>query len=1163
MQPCFELESLGEVELRGIERPLRAARVTGRARAGRRCAPSCRSSAARPSSRCSTTPARRSPTAAARSSRSRGESGIGKSRLVHRGAPALRRPHPLPRGPRRLVCRELPVLARARPAARLARHRRRRSRGARAARAEGRARRRSGTTRIGLPVPRPPARAAARGARRPRRCASSAARPCSSRPFAAVRARRASRSPRRSRSASSSTTCSGPTRSRSSSSRTCSTLTEEVQLGILLIYRAERDQPSWRLGERARAALPAPLPRDRAAAAARRTRAASWPRRLAESALPGVARRPARRARRRQPVLPRGGAAGSDRARRAAPPRRRAGSSRDGAGRRADARAGRAAGAARPAPPRTREVVSVAARDRPRLRAAAARAPAAARAGGAGAVGADAARPRSSRSAGGRRPSTASATASCRRSPTAACSSPRGASLHRPHRRGARVARTATPSEAVYGPLARHFAEADEPERAARYLLAAGDAARAVYADHEAIEHYRRARSVPAPARRPRARARDAVQDRARAPPGVRLRARRGRPTTRPSTARREERSERAPAPAERSTLALVAARLLRARRHATRASPAIVIEQLFRGLLRVDHDLNVVPELAAEHERLGRRPDRTCSCCARTRCWSDGAPAHRRRLRLRLAQAARGGPRHGVPARRHRLGRGARRLDARGAPARAAQLLPVRARVALGLSRGRAPRRRGSVRPGASRSHSSATGRSCLVEVDAERRAPAREPALARPRGNVGEVRIAFRDRRRAAARRADRGPLRPPARSRRGPRRRPRHDRGDARRRSRRRSSASTRNGRRSTDERVRRALAHATRPRRAPATRPASTARPAAAAPSRRSCPATATDAGPRTTPSAPRALLAEAGYPGRRGPRRDPVPHDARRVAGETLVEQLAAVGVRARSSSGRSSTSASHWRRHAVVSSAGTPTIPIRTASTSACSSWTLPLYRDDETDAVLAQARVVARPRRAAAALARVRARLDRQPRRARAARLRAPPVPAPSAGARLRARPALGAAARRDRGRRARRELRGRGGRHGCSGIGHIHHLGNRRHGAAERLLERPRHGQHVRVGAAAAEDLHGERQAVGVATAGDAQRRQAQRVREGAERQLAAGPKRLAVGRDEALGRDRSRDGDDGRERDRVVAPASGRRPPRARRGAARTRRRRRGRA
>ena len=49
-----------------------------------------------------------------------------------------------------------------------------------------------------------------------------------------------------------------------------------------------------------------------------------------------------------------------------------------------------------------------------------------------------------------------------------------------------------SPAE-VYGLLALHFAAADEPERAGEYLLKAGDAARAVYADEEAIELYGRA----------------------------------------------------------------------------------------------------------------------------------------------------------------------------------------------------------------------------------------------------------------------------------------------------------------------------------------------------------------------------------------------------------------------------------------------------------------------------------------------------------------------------------------------------------------------------------------------------------------------------------------------------------------------------------------------
>jgi oligopeptide transport system substrate-binding protein len=48
--------------------------------------------------------------------------------------------------------------------------------------------------------------------------------------------------------------------------------------------------------------------------------------------------------------------------------------------------------------------------------------------------------------------------------------------------------------EDAHGLLARHFSEAEEPEKAAEYLLKAGDDARAVYADKEALEHYRAAR---------------------------------------------------------------------------------------------------------------------------------------------------------------------------------------------------------------------------------------------------------------------------------------------------------------------------------------------------------------------------------------------------------------------------------------------------------------------------------------------------------------------------------------------------------------------------------------------------------------------------------------------------------------------------------------------
>jgi len=49
--------------------------------------------------------------------------------------------------------------------------------------------------------------------------------------------------------------------------------------------------------------------------------------------------------------------------------------------------------------------------------------------------------------------------------------------------------------ERAYSALALHFSEADEPEKAADYLLKAGDAARALHADQVALEHYSQART--------------------------------------------------------------------------------------------------------------------------------------------------------------------------------------------------------------------------------------------------------------------------------------------------------------------------------------------------------------------------------------------------------------------------------------------------------------------------------------------------------------------------------------------------------------------------------------------------------------------------------------------------------------------------------------------
>ncbi len=124
-------------------------------------------------------------------------------------------------------------------------------------------------------------------------------------------------------------------------------LTDEVQLGILLDLPGRARPAVVAAGSACPRRLPVSLPGDRIAAPAdgREPRAGGG---AGGERAARVARGPAGRAGGREPVLPRGGAAGPDRARSAAPPRRRVGA-RGRSGRGADARAGRAAGAARQA----------------------------------------------------------------------------------------------------------------------------------------------------------------------------------------------------------------------------------------------------------------------------------------------------------------------------------------------------------------------------------------------------------------------------------------------------------------------------------------------------------------------------------------------------------------------------------------------------------------------------------------------------------------------------------------------------------------------------------------------------------------------------------------------------------------------------------------------
>ena len=177
--------------------------------------------------------------------------------------------------------------------------------------------------------------------------------------------------------------------------------------------------------------------------------------------------------------------------------------------------------------------------------------------------------------------------------------------------------------ESVYGPLARHFSEADEPERAARYSLLAGDAARSVYADHEALDHYRRARAflrrLDDPAREREtlfkiALVRHLAFDYSRA----------GQAYDAAFDCSAVERKERAPTPA-RLEIALVRPDSY-APGDTYSSDSAIVIEQLFRGLLRIDHDLNVVPELA-QNMNVSADGLTYLFMLREDACWSDGHP--------------------------------------------------------------------------------------------------------------------------------------------------------------------------------------------------------------------------------------------------------------------------------------------------------------------------------------------------------------------------------------------------------------------------------------------------------------------------------------------------------------------------------------------------------
>jgi class 3 adenylate cyclase len=174
----------------------------------------------------------------------------------------------------------------------------------------------------------------------------------------------------------------------------------------------------------------------------------------------------------------------------------------------------------------------------------------------------------------------------------------------------------------VYGLLARHFSEADDPERAVAYLLKAGDAARTVYADEEAIELYRQALGFME---------RTGDQQRARETLlKVALTHHLAFDFEQAGTAYAEAFALPAPEPSrldptERITLATWPIDSL-VPGHAYIQHSSDLCRHLFRGLVDIGRNLEIVPELAESFTvsvdgstyRFRIRPD------AR---WSDGAP--------------------------------------------------------------------------------------------------------------------------------------------------------------------------------------------------------------------------------------------------------------------------------------------------------------------------------------------------------------------------------------------------------------------------------------------------------------------------------------------------------------------------------------------------------